>query len=57
MVRLADRTLRMPGGLRPALEQLMARDELAVADLPLDEQSALVLVRRLVREGLLRIAP
>jgi hypothetical protein len=56
VLKLADRTLRMPGGVRPAVEHLLAHDEVAVADLPLDEASSLVLVRRLVREGLLRIS-
>ena len=54
-VRLGDRTLRMPARLAPAMEELLARDRLAVADLAghLDPTSRLVLVRRLVREGLL----
>ena len=55
VVGLADRTLRMPGWLRPAVEQIAGQRELTVGDLPLDPQSALVLVRRLVREGLLQI--
>jgi hypothetical protein len=55
LVHLHDRTLRMPGRLRPAMEQVAARATLSVGDLALDEQSALVLVRRLVREGLLTV--
>ena len=38
-----------------ALDVVRARDELTPADLPLDEQSRIVLARRLVREGLLRV--
>ncbi len=56
-VLLGDRTLDVPAGVRPALEVVRGRDELRPRDLPLDEQSRLVLARRLVREGLLRIVP
>ncbi|GAA2133319.1 cupin domain-containing protein [Nocardioides bigeumensis] len=53
---LGDRVLEAPAWLRPALEDLRGRRELAPADLSmLDEQSRLVLCRRLVREGLLEI--
>jgi hypothetical protein len=54
-VLLGDRTLRMPARLAPAMREIVARDRLAVADLSghLDPASRLVLVRRLVREGLL----
>jgi bifunctional lysine-specific demethylase and histidyl-hydroxylase NO66 len=55
LVHLGDRALRMPGYLRPALEHVATHATLSVGDLPLDEQSALVLVRRLVREGLLQV--
>ena len=54
-VLLGDRTLDVPARLRPALEEVRRRPELRPADLPLDEQSRLVLSRRLVREGLLRV--
>jgi mannose-6-phosphate isomerase-like protein (cupin superfamily)/sulfur carrier protein ThiS len=55
-VLLGDRVLRVPARLRPALEQVAARDELTPADLTsLDAESALVLCRRLVREGLLEV--
>jgi len=54
-VLLGDRTLDVPARLRPALEEVRRRPELRPADLPLDEQSRLVLARRLVREGLLRV--
>ena len=56
-VLLGDRTLDVPARIRPALEEVRARPELRPRDLPLDERSRLVLARRLVREGLLRIVP
>lgn len=55
-VLLGDRSLTMPARIRPALDEVRARGELTPADLPLDPQSALVLCRRLLREGLLEIA-
>jgi lysine-specific demethylase/histidyl-hydroxylase NO66 len=55
ILRMADRTLRMPLGVEPAVQELLHPDGVTVSDLPLDEESALVLVRRLVREGLLRV--
>ncbi len=57
-VLLGDRELRVPLRLAPAIEHVRAQDRLRPADLSpwLDEQSRLVLVRRLVREGLLRVA-
>jgi bifunctional lysine-specific demethylase and histidyl-hydroxylase NO66 len=53
---LGDRTLTMPARLEPALRQVVAADRLTPADLAghLDGPSRLVLVRRLVREGLLQ---
>jgi hypothetical protein len=54
-VLLGDRTLEVPARIRPALEEVRGRMELCPRDLPLDEQSRLVLARRLVREGLLRV--
>ncbi len=54
-VLLGDRSMTVPAWVRPALEEVRARGELTPADLPLDEQSRLVLCRRLVREGLLEI--
>jgi hypothetical protein len=54
-VLLGDRTLDVPARIRPALEEVRHRVELRPRDLPLDEQSRLVLARRLVREGLLRV--
>ena len=55
-VLLGDRSLTMPAWVRPALDEVRRRGELRPADLPLDEQSRLVLCRRLVREGLLEIS-
>jgi hypothetical protein len=54
-VLLGDRVLEVPARIRPALEEVRRRPELRPRDLPLDEQSRLVLARRLVREGLLRV--
>lgn len=57
-VLLGDRSLFVPGRLRPALDLVRARSELRPADLAglLDPQSRLVLCRRLIREGLLTTA-
>jgi len=54
-----DRVLRLPVRARPALLTVLAGDRLTVADLAphLDRDSRLVLVRRLVAEGVLRITP
>ena len=54
-VLLGDRSLSMPAWIRPALDEVRTRTDLTPADLPLDEQSRLVLCRRLVREGLLEV--
>jgi lysine-specific demethylase/histidyl-hydroxylase NO66 len=53
---LGDRTLTMPATLEPAVRQLLDAGRLTAADLAghLDGPSRLVLVRRLVREGLLQ---
>jgi lysine-specific demethylase/histidyl-hydroxylase NO66 len=58
-VLLGDRLLHMPGRLAPAMRAILASDRLAVGDLAghLDPPSRLVLVRRLVREGLLESVP
>ena len=58
LVLLGDRELRMPLRLTPVLELVRDRGAFRVADLEqwLDAESRLVVVRRLVREGLLRIA-
>ena len=55
-VLLGDRTMTVPAWIRPALDEVRARDAFTPADLPLDQQSSLVLCRRLVREGLLELA-
>ncbi len=54
---LGDREVRIPAWVTPALEEVVARDRLTPADLAewLSPDSRLVLLRRLVREGLLRI--
>ena len=53
---LGDRVLRVPARLREAVD-VVAVDATArrPRDLPLDPESALVLCRRLVREGLLEV--
>ena len=58
-VLLGDRRLRMPARLTPVMEAILASEQLAVADLAglLDPPSRLVLIRRLVREGLLEAVP
>ena len=56
-VLIGDRVLRVPARVRPALEHVAAHHELTPGDLTsLDAGSALVLCRRLVREGLLEVA-
>ena len=54
---LGDRTITVPGWLRPALESIRrdSAPDFTPADLPIDDQSAVVLCRRLVREGLLEV--
>jgi bifunctional lysine-specific demethylase and histidyl-hydroxylase NO66 len=58
VVLLGDRQLRMPLRLREPLEFVRDHASFTVGDLApwLDAGSRLVVVRRLVREGLLRIA-
>jgi lysine-specific demethylase/histidyl-hydroxylase NO66 len=58
-VLLGDRTLHMPARLAPAMHGILASERLAVGDLAgyLDAPGRLVLVRRLVREGLLESVP
>jgi lysine-specific demethylase/histidyl-hydroxylase NO66 len=57
-VLLGDRMLRMPAWVEPAMRTISGEDVLTPADLApfLGAESAVVLVRRLVREGLLEIA-
>jgi len=56
--QLGDRRLRMPASLEPAMTFVTEHRDFAVNDLAglLDEASRTVLVRRLVREGLLMVA-
>lgn len=58
VVLLGDRELRMPSRLQAPLEFIRDRDSFPVGELSpwLDESSRQVVARRLVREGLLRIA-
>lgn len=57
LLLLGDRRVSLPARIRPAVEAVLARDRLRAADLhdQLDEAGALVLARRLVREGLLEV--
>jgi len=57
VLELGDRRLIFPAWIEPALRALLRRERFAVADLAaaLDPESRLVLVRRLVREGLLEL--
>ena len=54
---LGDRKVTVPARIEPAVRAVLARDELRPADLHdhLDAAGALVLTRRLVREGLLEV--
>jgi hypothetical protein len=55
-VLLGDRELRMPLVAEAAMNLIASGESVAVADLPgLDEPGRLVLVRRLIREGLLEV--
>jgi hypothetical protein len=55
-VLLGDRELRMPAWVEPAISRLATGDATLVGDLPgLDETGRVVLVRRLIREGLLEV--
>jgi bifunctional lysine-specific demethylase and histidyl-hydroxylase NO66 len=55
VLQLGDRRLTFPAWVAPALDALLRRESFKVAELAgeLDPESRLVLVRRLVREGLL----
>lgn len=59
VLTLGDRKLVMPAIARPAVDHILARASFAVADLSphLDPDGRLVLVRRLIREGLLEQVP
>jgi hypothetical protein len=55
-VTLPDRRIVMPDAMRPAVEVLLRGSAVAVGELPgLDDGSRLVLVRRLIREGVLKV--
>lgn len=56
-VLLSDRELEMPLAAKPAMEEIAGRDRFQVRDLHelLTPESALVLVRRLIREGFLQV--
>lgn len=55
-VLLGDRELRMPNRLEPAMRLLTGGGNVVVSELPgLDKAGRLVLVRRLIREGLLEV--
>ena len=55
-VLLGDRELRLPDRLVPAMDLLAGGGAVVVSDLPgLDQAGRLVLVRRLIREGLLEV--
>jgi hypothetical protein len=60
VVLLGDRRLEMPGWLEPAMREIAGRASFRVGDLREeidDAQSRVVLIRRLVREGLLGLEP
>jgi lysine-specific demethylase/histidyl-hydroxylase NO66 len=52
---LGDREMTVPDWLEPALDMIRSAQLFTPADLPLDDESRLVLCRRLVREGLLEV--
>jgi ribosomal protein L16 Arg81 hydroxylase len=56
-VLLGDRELRMPGWLDRAMQHILERERLPISELGpyLDRSSRLVLVRRLIVEGLLEV--
>jgi hypothetical protein len=55
-VLLGDRELRMPAFVEPAMQIIAAGEVVTVGELPgLDEAGTLVLVRRLIREGLIEV--
>jgi lysine-specific demethylase/histidyl-hydroxylase NO66 len=56
VLRLHDRTLRLPGATAKAVRSLLDGERLRVADLPgLEPADALVLARRLVREAVVLV--
>jgi len=59
LVYLGDRALRMPGWLEPAMRDIVPLAQFTVNEVAgdLDPESRLVLIKRLVREGLLELHP
>ena len=57
VLELGDRRLTFPAWVEPALRALLRHERFAVADLAaeLDPESRLVLIRRLIREGVLEL--
>jgi lysine-specific demethylase/histidyl-hydroxylase NO66 len=57
VLELGDRRLTFPAWVEPALRALLRHERFAVADLAheLDAESRLVLIRRLIREGVLEL--
>lgn len=51
-VRLPTKTVALPIAARAAVERLLDGRPVAVGELPLDERSAVVVARRLLREGI-----
>ena len=56
-VLLGDRELRLPAWLKPAMQSVLDHEQLPVSQLApyLDEPGRIVLVRRLIVEGLLEV--
>ncbi len=54
-VLLGDRELRMPAWMEPVMIDVVGRGEIRVDEIQLDAASRLVLVRRLIKEGLLEV--
>jgi bifunctional lysine-specific demethylase and histidyl-hydroxylase NO66 len=54
-VLLGDRELRMPAWLHPVMAEVIERGRVRVGEIALDSESRLVLVRRLIKEGLLEV--
>ena len=52
---LGDRELRMPAFMEPVMAQMLERGRIRVGEMGLDAESRMVLVRRLIKEGLLEV--
>ena len=59
VVRYGDREMRLPARVRQAVEFVVGADQLMAKDLPdcLDMEGKLLLVRKLLKEGVLELAP